>query len=162
MNTERIRTLWFNLSDRDRYMLCIGGVMVLVYLFYLVLYLPLVNAVEWRSQQWTEKKETLSWMQTQAKAPKPTQQREGPLLSIFSDHLKETSFSQFPYQLQQAGENTIQLTFEHVPYVDAMSWLQKLNKQYRMTVTELTVERTQTPGVVKLSMVVTNHKDKLS
>ncbi len=151
-----MKTFWANLSERDRWVLFIGGVVCLIYLFYLLIYAPLIHAVDFKSRQWIEKKETLVWMRSQATTKHLPKTIDSNLLTIFSDHIKQAPFAQFSYQLQQAGEGHVQLSFEQVPYVEFMTWLRKLNQQYTMAVTELVVARTQTPGIVKLRVVVWN------
>ena len=156
MNKESVQAYWFHLNDRDRLVLSIGGVVVLLYFLYALIYSPLTAAVDVKSQQWIEKKETLAWMKRQAKTPLPSKQTDENLLSVFSNQLKNASFSQYPYQLQQAGESNIRLAFDNVPYLEMITWLQTLNKQYTMTIDEWVVERSNTPGVVKMRLVVGN------
>lgn len=151
---ESIYTFWENLNERDRLVLSIGSVVVIIYLFYLIVYSPLLNAVDEKSEQLISKKETLAWMKTQEKIKQAPIQKEGNLLLLFSNQLKQTDFSQFPYQLQQAGEKNIQLSFDAVPYVDFINWLRKLNQQNQFNVVEMGVDRTTTPGVVKMRLLV--------
>lgn len=153
-----IQSWWSNLSVRDRYVLCVGGVICLFYLSYLLIFGPLLRAVVFKSKQLIEKKETLVWMRSQVNV-KPSQKRtEGNLLSVFSSHLKQTSFAQFPYKLQQAGEENIQLSFDEVPNAEFLTWLKNLNEHYTMTISELSAVRTRTSGVVKLHVVVTSRQ----
>lgn len=152
-NVETIKSYWFHLSERDRLVLSIGGMVVLVYLFYLLIYAPLIDAVETQSKQWIEKKETLAWMKRQSKVKPQLKQADRNLLSLFSTQLKQASFSQFPYQLQQSGPDHVALSFDGVPYVEFLMWLRKLNQHYTMNLSELTVVRTQTSGVVKMNVL---------
>lgn len=151
---EVMKSYWLNLSERDRLVLSVGGIVVLVYLFYVLIYGPLTDAVETRSQIWVEKQETLAWMKRQGGAKPVSKQADRNLLSLFSTELKRASFSQFPYQLQQSGADTVQLSFDSVPYVDFLAWLRTLNRHYKMSITDLTVARTKLSGVVKVNVVV--------
>ena len=156
IHIDTFKSYWLNLSDRDRFVLSVGSVIVFVYLFYLLIYAPLMNAVDSKSKEWVEKKETLIWMKSQEKIKIPILKHDSNLLSVFSNQLKHTTFSQFTYQLQQAGIDHIQLSFEAVPYVDFMTWLRQLSQHYTMTITELTAAHSKTPGVVKLKVLVEN------
>ena len=151
---DYVNHFFSGLSDRDKVVLSFGGVVVLIYLFFLLIYSPLRHAVDFKLKQLTEKKETLIWMREQSKVKHAVKHIEGNLLSVFSSQLKKASFSQFPYQLQQSGENRIQLSFAEVPYVDFLNWLQSIGEQFVMTVTELSATRSKIPGVVKLRIVV--------
>jgi general secretion pathway protein M len=159
-NKESIKSYWLNLSERDRLVLSVGGVVVLLYLFYLLIYAPLTEAVELQSNLWVEKQETLDWMKRQREVKRQSKKIYCHLLSLFSTQLKKATFSQFPYQLQQSGTENVQLSFEQVPYVDFLMWLRKLNQRYTMTISELTVIRTDTPGVVKMNIVVEKKEPK--
>ncbi len=152
-NMETIKAYWFNLSERDRLVLSIGSIVVVMYLFYLLIYAPLTGAVETQSKVWIEKQETLAWMKRQTRVKPQSKQADRNLLSLFSTQLKQTSFSQFPYQLQQSGPDHVQLSFDNVPYVEFLAWLRKLNQQYTMSISELTVVRTPMSGVVKMNVV---------
>ena len=160
LNKETIKSYWLNLSDRDRLMLTIGGFVVVMYLFYMLIYAPLTEAVETQSKVWIEKKETLAWMQRQRDVKPRSKQVDRNLLSLFSTELEQSSFAKFPYQIQQSGPEHVQLTFEQVPYVDFLLWLRQLNQRYVMTISELTVNRSQTSGVVNMTVVVEKKETK--
>lgn len=151
-----MRNYWEQLSDRDRLMLSIGGIICVIYLFYLLVYCPLTTAVESKSQQWVEKTETLDWMkkiQSQG-INKVSKMKTDNLLSLFSSQLKQSPVAHFHYELQQMAENRVQLTFDQVPFVSFISWFRKLNQTYSMEVVEFMIEHTPTPGLVKLKVVV--------
>lgn len=160
LNKETIKSYWLNLSDRDRSMLTIGGFVIVMYLFYVLIYAPLTDAVETQSTVWIDKKETLAWMQRQRDVKPRSKQVDRNLLSLFSTELKQSSFATFPYQLQQSGSEHVQLSFDQVPYVDFLLWLRQLNQRYMMTISELTVSKSQTSGVVKMTVVAEKKETK--
>lgn len=153
-----MNAFWLSLSERDRLFLSAGGVFCGVLLFYALIYSPLLNAVDVKSRLWIEKKETLAWMREQANTKHTPKRADIHLLSVFSSQLKNTSFAHFPYQLQQTGEEHVQLSFDEVPYVDFLTWFKRLSEEYTFSLTELSVSRGVTPGVVKLRVIVSNSK----
>lgn len=148
-----VKAWWISLTERDQYVLSIGGVILAIYLFYQLIISPLNTATVIKSRLYIDKKETLFWMEQQRIPSSQKMKLEGNLLSIFSTQLKKSSFAQFPFQLQQAGESRVQLTFNEVPYSDFLIWLKLLNEEYPMAITEFNVEKTKTPGVVKLKLI---------
>lgn len=156
MNAAKI--YWTNLSERDRRVLSIGGVCVFCFLLYLGIFAPLMQAVHFKSQQLAEKKETLVWMQNvhqrhnTLKAPELLTASQ--LLTIFAEHLSSTSFHRFHYQLQQTGTGNIQLSFDEVPYNAFITWLWSVREKYAFSIEQFSAERTQTPGVVKLVLII--------
>lgn len=150
---------WNNLSDRERWIAVIGTAISLVYLFYLLIYSPLEATLSDKSKQLFEKQETLGWMQQAHLQPKDQKQAQSisntKLLALIGNQLSDKPFKPFPYQLQQTGPGDIQLTFDRVPYRQFLSWLWSLNRDYRITLKQFTAERTETPGVVRLMIVIT-------
>ena len=153
-----MKTYWGNLNERERWLLGTGALLCFVYLFYLLLYAPLASAVRNKSQQVAEKQETLAWMQQvrqQHKSRKaPLTLSSSKLLTVLAEQLNKTSFKQFPYQLQQTGASDIQLIFDKVPYDAFMAWVWTVNGKYTISIKQLNVERTDSPGVVKLMMII--------
>ena len=153
-----MKAYWSNLNERERWTVGIGAVLCFVYLFYLFLYAPLTSALHNKSQQLAEKQETLAWMQqvhVQHKTTKaPQTLTSSKLLTVLADQLNTTSFKQFPYQLQQTGASDIQLIFDKVPYNAFMTWMWSINEKYTISIKQLNIEQTGTPGIVKLMVVI--------
>lgn len=153
-----MKTYWNNLNDRERLMLAVGGVIGCLFLLYLLILAPLMNAVRDKSQQLAEKQQTLAWMQqvhhqhTSIKARQVLSNSE--LLTVLAKQLGSTSFHRMPYQLQQTGVGDIELSFDNVPYNAFISWLWSIRKTYQFNIKQLNAERTKVPGVVKLALII--------
>lgn len=152
-------TYWHNLNEREKWMVGIGALCLLFYLFYILLYSPLTSAVNEKAKQLIEKQETLAWMQTVRQQPKnqkvPQMINNAKLLALIGNQLNSGSLRQFPYQLQQTGPGDIQLSFDQVPFSQFLSWLWALGNDYAITLKQFSAERTETPGVVKLMVIIT-------
>jgi general secretion pathway protein M len=152
-----VKNYWLNLNDRERGMLGGAVIFLFLYLFYAVIYAPLTTSVAEKTQQVFEKQATLTWMQNvrhQAHAQKPKTLSSSQLLSMFAAQLKSAAFHPFSYQIQQTGAGDIQLSFEQVPYNLFLEWLWSIQQKYAFTIKQLTIEHTETPGVVKLLIVI--------
>ena len=154
-----MKNYWHNLNERERLMLVIGSVCLIAYLFYLLIYAPLHAAVTKKTQEFIEKKETLSWMKharTQRRLNKaPQRVNNTQLLALLSRQLRGTSFRSFVYQIQQAGNGDIQLFFEQVPFNAFLLWLYNLSEKYTISVKQIQVERTDTLGIARIQVVMT-------
>lgn len=154
-----MRNFWNNLNERERWMVGIGSLFVLFYLFYLLLYSPLTTAVSNKTAQLSEKQQTLTWMQQvrqQSKKQKVQQSiSNAKLLTLIGNQLGTGSLRFFPYQLQQTGAGDIQLSYELVPFNHFLSWLWTLSNHYGIVLKQFSAERTPTTGVVKLQIVIT-------
>lgn len=154
-----ITSYWNNLQERERWMLVLGSLLAMLYLFYLLIYSPLSTAVDRKGKELIEKTETLAWMQQvsqQANTKKPLQKiSNARLLALMSEQLnKNQDFHLFPYQLQQTGSGELQLSFDKVPFNLFLSWLWSLKENYDLGLKQFVVEKTETPGVVKLLVVI--------
>ncbi|KTD10533.1 type II secretion system protein GspM [Legionella hackeliae] len=149
---------WNNLNERERWMVGIAAACIIFYLFYLLIYSPLVTAVDTKSTQLQEKKETLAWMEQVRKKPKnqkiPQPITSSKLLALIGSQLNTGSLRPFTYQLQQTGQGEIQLSFEQVPFTQFLAWLWKLSNDYALILKQFSAERTDTPGVVKLTIII--------
>ncbi|WP_347251886.1 type II secretion system protein M [Legionella sp.] len=150
---------WHNLNERERWMAAIGSVCLVVYLFYQLLYSPLAEAVRTKTKELSEKQETLAWMQQIRQQPKRQATAQvisnTKLLALIGNQLNTNSLQKFIYQLQQTGSGDIQLSYDRVPYNPFLSWLWSLNKNYAITLKQFSAERTETPGIVKLAIIIT-------
>ena len=157
----RLLQFWYQLNDRERYLLLWGGVCLGLYLAY-VIYSSLAQAVVVNTQQLSEKKETLAWIKHVEAQRSPQQSGLITLdkskgLTVLSQQLKTKAFHGFSYQLQQLNEDELQVSFEKVPYKICFVWLASMSKKYNITIKELHVDRTNTPGLVKLMVIITLH-----
>ena len=55
-------TYWNNLNERERSLLIIASTCCLLFLFYLLIYSPLVDGVQNKTQQLIEKQDTLAFL----------------------------------------------------------------------------------------------------
>jgi len=151
-------TYWTNLNERERLTVTIGGVCLIIYLFYLLIYSPLNSAIVNKTTQLKEKQSTLEWMNKVQKKPAestPLQStNSSKLLTIIAAQLSALPLQKFTYQLQQTSQGDIQLSFETIPNNLFLSWLWKLGNQYKITVKQLTVEKTARSGIVKAMVVI--------
>jgi len=149
---------WQNLNERERWMVGTALAASIIYIFYLFIYSPIMDAVQTRKEQLTEKQETLAWMQNVSQQAGSTKAKESittsKLLSVIASELNNNALKPFPYQLQQTGTGDIQLSFDQVPYNEFLQWLWALSNKYTITTKQLTIEKTTTAGVTKLSIII--------
>lgn len=109
--------------------------------------------------QLAEKTETLEWMKQVRNQKRIGKSKESidnnQLLTIIADQLKDSKSLKFPYQVQQTGSGEVQISFETVPFQLFLSWLTEINDHYSITVKQLDVQKTQTAGVTRLSIILT-------
>ncbi|HAU1150604.1 TPA: type II secretion system protein M [Legionella pneumophila] len=153
-----MKTYLNTLNDREKWMVIIASISLLIYGYYLLLYAPLSNQVNQKSTQLIEKTETLEWMKQVRMQKRSAKRKESvdnnQLLTILASQLKNNKTLKFPYQLQQTGSGDIQLTFDAVPFQNFIQWLAKINELYSINIKQFDVEKTSTPGVTRLMIIL--------
>lgn len=155
----KLLTYWKSLNEREQGSLGFAGLFCIIYLFYLVIYSPLISAVANKDLQLQDKRETLAWMQKiqqqYRQISKKTQAIDNSkLLSLIASELGKPAFSAFPYQMQQTGSGDIELSFEKIPYNAFITWLWEISHHYTIHIKELHIEHSETPGIVKLNLLI--------
>ncbi|HBB7076589.1 GspM family type II secretion system protein LspM [Legionella pneumophila serogroup 1] len=153
-----MKTYLNTLNDREKWMVIVAGVSLFIYGYYLLLYAPLSNQVNQKSTQLIEKTETLEWMKQVRMQKRSAKRKESvdnsQLLTILASQLKNNKTLKFPYQLQQTGSGDVQLTFDAVPFQNFIQWLAKINEVYSISIKQFDVEKTSTPGVTRLMIIL--------
>ena len=148
---------WQNLNERERWMVILAGGTTIIYLIYLLVYSPLVTAVQNKTEQLIDKRETLQWLQqvrSQAKTEKKKTLSNSKLLTLIDQQLKSNKSLNFPHNIQQTNTGDIQLTFDRVPFNLFMQWLGELNHHYNLRIQQLQIEKLDTAGMVKLQSII--------
>lgn len=157
---EKFLILWHQQTERDKRVLLIGTVIIFFCLFYTLGYLPLRKAVLAHQLKLREDQVTLTWMEEvrplahslQKKADKVSASQ---LLSIISDELHDTPFKGYVYQLQQAGDHEVQLSYEMVPYNFFLTWLSEFSKRHTFNIIQLhVIKQDETAGIVKVMLLI--------
>ena len=155
---ESLLNYWRQLNEREQLLVMIGGILLALFVLYFLVYRSLLNAVETKQQTLITARSTWAWMKQvePVLVKKETVEvlNRSHLLSVLSTQLTETSFKQYPYHLEQAAAQQIQLTFAEVPYVSFMQWLNKLSTKYAFSIQQLDMSRTDKPGMIKLLLVI--------
>ncbi|MDF1757127.1 MAG: type II secretion system protein GspM [Legionellaceae bacterium] len=148
------------INERERRMLLVAAVFLCCYIFYALIYSPLVSSVKDKQKLLTEGKETLQWMKmvrSQYIDVTPTESLSGEeALSELSNELKHSSFQKFHYQLEQTNDGNIQLSFDEVPYNSFVIWLWDFCGKHAITVKQFSVDDKSPAGVVSVMVLLSS------
>ena len=147
-----------SLNERERWMVLVTGLGLILYLYYLFLYAPISHKVTQKSAQLIEKMTTLEWLKKVRQQSHSTQKKQtvdnSQLLTLLATQLKEETTLKFPYQLQQTGSGEIQITFDAVAFNLFLNWLKNFSEHYAITIKQFNAERSTTPGVSRLMVLI--------
>ena len=149
---------WQQLNPRERAMLLVAGLSLLIYGFYALVLAPLSQSLDQLGRQLVEKKATLAWMQRVSAQQKNQGKRQSvttaQLLTLISDPSHQAALKPFVLEAEQLGGESVQVTAAKVPYTAVMAWLRQLTEQYRLSIQQLQVKKADAPGLVTFRLVL--------
>jgi general secretion pathway protein M len=154
---------WNNLALREKRIVSAGILTLAALLVYLILWLPLDNAVTGLRTQIHQNQELLTWMRDADKhlqtlslttQPKPKSTSSGSILTIVQNQINRTTLVSSLNQMHQVDTNSVQLTFQKVDFDQLVTWLIQLNQQHGIVITQMNVIPSPTPGVVAADLVL--------
>lgn len=153
---ERLNLDWFHeLERREQWLLIIGGLAVILYLFYILLWRPLAARNASLVERNVTASETVAWMQSSADAVKNSGNTKAPAASgkTLSQVLnasvanKGLRFSRF----QPRGDDRAQVWFENADFSAVFLWLNDLQAQ-NVSVSNASITSSAGNGLVSVSL----------
>jgi len=144
-------------SPRERRMLLLGGVAVLLLIIFGIL-VPLDRSVSHAQQRLAKKRVDLAWMQSvapelAATAPPPAASGES-LLLIVDRSARESGLARSLAGSEPGGTGSLSIRLEKASFDTLVAWLARLAQQNGVSVESATVEKAGTPGLVNAAIVL--------
>jgi general secretion pathway protein M len=151
-----MKAWWLNASMREKQIVSLGALLVIVFLVYDIIFAPLTNAVDTLRQKIHNNQILLAWMQESNKrietleksktstAPKSS----ASLLSTVQNDINNQPFGKSVAQLQQAENDSIQIRLQKVSFDALTKWLITICQQEGLLITQMTVAPNTAPGIV--------------
>lgn len=154
---------WQEQSARDRRILRIGSIFLVLALIYLLLWQPLHQKRDKYRQQITEQRQLLQWMHersAEAKAlmKQPGSQRhqpiKGSLLSLVDKEARKAGLGKGLKRVEPAGTDQVRLWFDAVEFNRLVAWLGSLENKFGTRIDSAVIDRTETVGRVNARLVI--------
>jgi len=149
------------LNERERKLVIIGGICLVVFLFYSLIYSPIKSSVSSKKLLLIENKQTLHWMENvyknhnNFKSPEVLSSEQ--LLTVLAASLRESNLKDFVYQLEQTSTGDIRLTFPKVPYNNLMSWLWEFCGRYGLSIKTFIASPKSSSGIVVVNLALSQN-----
>lgn len=149
---------WQQLALREKQLLIIMSVVVLITLFYFALWKPLKTGIE--KNQLHLKAQTHALMKIRQQAAEVRQLRSAgagkqtiiedssSLLGLIERSAKQKHINGNLQKVQPEGQREVRVWMENVPFDQLISWLDLLSNRYALQISEISLERGNTPGIV--------------
>lgn len=154
---------WNELALREKQIVSAGAFVVSLLLLYVLIWLPLTNKLDELRNKIRHNQELLIWMQDadkniqaleKAPAKNPTVHATGSLLSIVQKQINGTTFVSNLTQLHQVDSESIALSFQKVEFDRLIQWLTPFLQHYGLTIVQMSVTPSTTPGIVTADLVL--------
>ncbi len=145
-----------SLSERDRRMLLIGGVIIALLLVYVVIQLD--SSVSSAHKRINKKVEDLAWIQTAA----PEIMAAGPvgssggesLLVIIDRSARESGLGDALAGSEPSGPGALSVRLQKASFDTLITWLGRLAQQNGIRVDSASIDSAGTPGLVNAAIVL--------
>ncbi|MBL1294452.1 MAG: type II secretion system protein M [Thiotrichales bacterium] len=150
---------WAGLSQRERRITVIGGIVVLVTLVYLLAIEPFVKHVSELNSSVEEKTELLLWMKSSEQqlatlrrnsggSANRTSSGGGSLLALVDQTAKRSKLGSAIKRVEPEGSVGVRLWLEQASFDNILLWLSQISQSYGVEVNRISIEQPDTPGIV--------------
>ncbi|MFT4045344.1 MAG: type II secretion system protein M [Solimonas sp.] len=151
----RVRSQFEQLQPRERVIVLAGGAVLLLIIFYLALWKPLVLAGQRRSAALETSRALAVRIESAAGLAQGGRDagaidRSTALLSVVDQSSRGPALGVPPTRVQPEGngDKAVKVWFEGVPFDNALRWLGELQARYAIMVTSAEIEPGSAPGLV--------------
>jgi general secretion pathway protein M len=153
---------WLNLTPREQQLLSIGSVILVIALFYLFIWQPLVSSIDDLNDTIAGQQQLLAWMNSTTpqliearNMSKPIAQIDANLLlSTIDQSLKAKPISDKPPEINQTESNKVQVKFVTVGFDNLIAWLNDLWQNNDILVSQATITSSKSTGEVQASLIL--------
>jgi len=144
-------------EPRERVILILGAITVLIGLFYFSLWNPLATAIVKKQSSITSIESTLANMhesaaeivRLRALSGSSQARNKRPLLSTIDATAQSMKLRQMIRTIKPKGQNAAQVWFDDVPFDQLMKWLSQLQITAGVQVESITLHKRDAPGYVQ-------------
>lgn len=148
---------WTQLSDRDRHVLLIGGVLAIVLLGWAFVWQPLQERRAVLTEQLDNAHRDLAFVRVaEAEVERlrnagvtSRADRQGKSLLALADlTVRGANLDGVLKRLEPVGSQSVRATFEFAPFDSLVAWLEALSRDYGIKVTDFSSDRVDATGLV--------------
>jgi type II secretory pathway component PulM len=159
--TEELKTWYLSLEQRERRILAAGSVCLALMLVYLAVLHPFFSAKQALEARVGAQQTLLDWMRPVAaqiqllRGQQPSGLQAGQsLLSTIDRSAADAGFGPALKQVQTDNDGSVRVQLQGAGFDSLVRWLERLHRQYGISVSELTAQRGSGPGTVDATLIL--------
>lgn len=151
---------WFlSLSSRERQMVQVAAVVIVLFLFYLIIWQPISDNYERSKKNVATASETIVWMKSAALEVKRlgggaalSGQAKGKqfVLGMIDRSARKAGLGTVMKRVQPEGTSGVRVWFENASFDEFIKWLASVQSEHGLLVNEVNIEQTETTGLVNI------------
>ena len=159
---------WQSLSSRERSLVSVLSVFVILLLLYFIIWSPLQSSIDNLQQNVNNNQSLLTWMQQadaalqqqgandngSAASTDPNQR-----LSTVQQSLQTVNFRKHAQQLEQTQKNEVRITISKAQFDNVISWLVNLWKNNGLVVDSANIKKLNDKGTISATLVITGKRN---
>ncbi len=155
-----MKAWWTSLGDRERALISGGAVMALAVLGYVLAWEPFQSSHRRLQQSVAEQRAELAWMRQAAQeiqrlsgAAQPRSDGRS-LLTLVDQTARTAGLGAALKQITPQGDDKLSARLDAVEFDKLLPWLGVLEREHPITLINLSVDRTETPGLVNARVIL--------
>lgn len=155
---------WFDkLEPKERMMLAVGGVLLVLLLIYVLVLAPIRSAYQSLKLGVAEQRETIAWMQGSAQTIERLMRSSGSasqglggrsLLAVTDSTARAGGLGATLKRVEPEGSNSVRVWLDGAPFDVLIKWLGMLGTQHGVDVNSVTLERSDAAGLVNARLTL--------
>ncbi len=158
----KIQSWLGGLNPRERRLVIGGGIFLLVFLLYQIVWAPFANGVADMQAKVDKQQQDLIWMQQSAQEVRSLKGgasgrksvRTGSLLGLIEKTARQRGLGSSIRKVQPEGQKGVRMWLDKVSFDDTMIWLDELQTKQGVMVSSFSAEHVKQPGRVNIRMLV--------
>lgn len=155
---------WFDkLEPKERMMLAVGGVVLVLFLIYALVLAPIRSGYHALEQGVAEQRDTLAWMQGSAQTIQRLRSSSGTaaqglggrsLLAVTDSTARAGGLGDALKRVEPEGSNSVRVWLDGAPFDVLVRWLGTLSTRHGVDANSVTLERSEVAGRVNARMTL--------
>lgn len=156
-----MRAWWESRAPRERLILIIALLALGAMLYFLIIWEPIIKAGQAQALYKQDQQELNQWLRQIS--PQIQQLRRlngkqpasrGSVLSVADSTAKADGLAAAIKRMQPDGDQTVRVWLENAPFNTLVAWLQKLEKDQGIHISDLNINQDDSPGHVKARLTL--------
>ena len=151
------------LEPKERLMLAVGGVVLMLLLIYVLVLAPIRSAYQLLKSGVAEQRETVAWMQGSARKIERLRSSGGSasqglggrsLLAVTDSTARAAGLGAALKRVEPEGGNSVRVWLDNAPFDVLIKWLGTLSMRHGVDANSVTLERNESAGLVNARLTL--------